>query len=256
MLTEYTMLPVLYTAFGVGGATVIGAALGFVFKNYPIRAKNILVSFAAGVMLAASVIGLIIPAADEIDAVLFPIVIIGIFLGGVAVRYLDGMIPQLRRIAGVELECDRNAEEINRVLLFVAAIAIHNFPEGIAAGVGFGCGDLGEAVTVVSGIMIQNLPEGMIVVAPMLSAGISRKRTFLCAVASGGVEVIGTLLGYFSVSFFSAVLPFALAFAGGTMLYVISDEMIPDARRGDDCSAATFSLLLGFAVMLAIDFFI
>ena len=131
------------------------------------------------------------------------------------------------------------------------AIAIHNLPEGVAAGVGFGTGNTGEAMTIAAGIALQNIPEAMVIIAPMLAAGMSRGRTFIAALATGLIEVLGTLLGYFAVSLSAAVLPFALAFAGGTMLYVISDEMIPETHaHGCECGA-TYALLGGFCLMLA-----
>ena len=137
--------------------------------------------------------------------------------------------------------------------MFVTAIAIHNLPEGIAAGVSFGTGNTADALAVAGGIALQNIPEGMVIIGPMLAAGMSPKRTFLCALATGVVEVIGTLLGYFAVSISAAILPFALAFAGGTMLYVISDEMIPETHAHGSQRGATYALLAGFCVMLITD---
>ena len=141
---------------------------------------------------------------------------------------------------------------LDKVLLFVSAIAIHNLPEGLAAGVSFGSENVAEAMLIAGGIALQNIPEGMVIIGPMLAAGISPKRTFLCALATGLIEVLGTLLGYFAVSVASAILPFALAFAGGTMLYVISDEMIPETHH-DHESSATYALLVGFCIMLISD---
>ena len=135
------------------------------------------------------------------------------------------------------------------------AIAIHNLPEGIAAGVGFGTGNTSEALTIAGGIALQNIPEGMVIIAPMLASGMSKKRTFFAAAMTGVIEVIGTFLGYFAVSISTAILPFALAFAGGTMLYVISDEMIPETHH-EGTRGATYALLLGFCVMLIMDFYL
>ena len=142
------------------------------------------------------------------------------------------------------------------MLLFVTAIAIHNLPEGLAAGVGFGTGDNTQAVIIALGIAIQNIPEGMVIIGPMLASGISPRRTFLLASMTGIVEVLGTLIGYFAVSISSAILPFALAFAGGTMLYVISDEMIPETHAHGHERGATYALLVGFCLMLVTDFLI
>ena len=139
------------------------------------------------------------------------------------------------------------------MLLFVLAIAIHNLPEGIAAGVGFGTGNITDALVIAGGIALQNIPEGMVIIAPMLAAGMSHRRTFIIAIITGVVEVVGTLLGYFAVSVSTAILPFALAFAGGTMLYVISDEMIPETHADGNKRGVTYSLLIGFCLMLVLD---
>ena len=138
-------------------------------------------------------------------------------------------------------------------MLFVMAIAIHNLPEGIAAGVGFGSGNTSEALLIAGGIALQNIPEGMVIIAPMLAAGVKPRRTFLIALGTGLVEVVGTMLGFFAVNISSAILPFALAFAGGTMLYVISDEMIPETHAHGSERGATYSLLVGFCLMLVFD---
>ena len=126
-------------------------------------------------------------------------------------------------------------------------------PEGIAAGVGFGSGNTTQALIIAGGIALQNIPEGMVIIGPMLSAGVSKRRTFICAMITGLVEVVGTLIGYFAVSVATVILPFALAFAGGTMLYVISDEMIPETHAHGSERGATFALLIGFCLMLAMD---
>ena len=126
-------------------------------------------------------------------------------------------------------------------------------PEGIAAGVGFGSENTAQALIIAGGIALQNIPEGMVIIGPMLAAGVSKKRTLLCALATGLVEVVGTLIGYFAVSVATVVLPFALAFAGGTMLYVISDEMIPETHAHGAERGATYALLIGFCLMLLFD---
>ena len=138
----------------------------------------------------------------------------------------------------------------------MTAIAIHNLPEGIAAGVGFGSDNVSQAIMIAGGIALQNIPEGMVIIGPMIAAGVSARKTFMCALITGLVEVIGTLLGYFAVSFSAAILPFALAFAGGTMLYVISDEMIPETHAHGSQRGATYALLVGFCLMLVMDVFL
>ncbi len=245
------------TALGVGGATMIGSLLGFVFKKVSYKFSDIVLSFAAGVMLGASIIGLVLPSLEHGGSLALPVTVVGIFTGAFCVKLLDRLVPYLHNLAGVDTKSNTEEDmQLNSVLLFVFAIAIHNFPEGIAAGVGFGTGNIKDALTVAGGIALQNLPEGMIIIAPMLAAGISPKRTLLGALGTGIIEILGTLLGYYAVSLSGAILPFALAFAGGTMLYVISDEMIPQTHSRDCEQNTTFALFLGFCLMLATDYYI
>ena len=246
------MKMVLLTALGVGGATVFGSVLGFLFKKISHRFSDIVLAFAAGVMLCAAVTGLILPSLEYEAAIPLLLPIIGIFCGALCLNLMDKLIPHLHRMAGADQEVHPQlSAKRNKVMLFVMAIAIHNLPEGIAAGVGFGSGNDAQAITIAAGIALQNIPEGMVIIAPMLASGMSPRRTFLCAFATGLVEVVGTLLGYFAVSLSTAILPFALAFAGGTMLYVISDEMIPETHAHGEERGATYALLAGFCLMLA-----
>ena len=241
---------VFLTALGVGGATVAGAAIGFAFKNASHKFSDVVLSFAAGVMLAAAILGLILPSLEYGNLL---ITVAGIFVGAICLNLVDKVVPHLHRMAGFDGEDHPNNQKLSKVLLFVTAIAIHNLPEGIAAGVGFGSGNTADAFLIAGGIALQNIPEGMVIIGPMLAAGVSPKRTFLIAALTGLVEVAGTLLGYFAVSLASAVLPFALAFAGGTMLYVISDEMIPETHAHGEQQGATYALLVGFCLMLVSD---
>ena len=243
---------VILTALGVGGATVIGALIGFVFRKLSHAFSDIVLSFAAGVMLAAAVIGLILPSLEYGGKWGILMTVGGIFAGAVCLNLIDKLVPHLHRLAGVDDEVHANPN-LSRVLLFVTAIAIHNLPEGIAAGVGFGSGDATQALIIAGGIALQNIPEGMVIIGPMLAAGIKPSRTFFLAMMTGLVEVVGTLLGYFAVRVSTAILPFALAFAGGTMLYVISDEMIPETHAHGHQRGATYALLVGFCLMLVTD---
>ncbi|MBR2311418.1 MAG: ZIP family metal transporter [Oscillospiraceae bacterium] len=247
---------VLLTALGVGGATFFGTVLGFIFKKISHKFSDIVLSVAAGVMLCAAITGLIMPSLEQGGSTPLLVTIAGIFSGAVFLNVLDKLVPHLHRLAGAEQEDHpEGSTRLNKVLLFVMAIAIHNLPEGIAAGVGFGSGDNAQALTIAAGIALQNIPEGMVIIGPMLAAGISPGKTFLCAAATGVIEVIGTLLGYFAVSISAAILPFALAFAGGTMLYVISDEMIPETHHAET-RGVTYAMLVGFCIMLAMDYFL
>ena len=243
---------VLLTALGVGGATIIGSVIGFLFKEISHAFSDIVLSFAAGVMLAAAVLGLILPSVESGGKAGLIVTIAGIFAGAFCLNLIDKLVPHLHRLVGTDTEEHPNAN-LSKVLLFVTAIAIHNLPEGIAAGVGFGSGDTAQAMVIAGGIALQNIPEGMVIIGPMLAAGVTPRRTFLCAMATGLIEVAGTLLGYGAVRIASVILPFALAFAGGTMLYVISDEMIPETHAHGSERGATYALLVGFCLMLVTD---
>ena len=243
---------VLLTALGVGGATVIGALIGFVFKKISHKFSDIVLSFAAGVMLAAAVIGLVLPSLEYGGKYKLVITIAGIFAGALCLNVIDKIVPHLHKIVGPDIEAHSDTN-LSKVLLFVTAIAIHNLPEGIAAGVGFGSGDNAQALMIAGGIALQNIPEGMVIIGPMLASGVKPGKTFVIAMITGLIEVLGTLIGYFAVSIASAILPFALAFAGGTMLYVISDEMIPETHAHGSERGATYALLVGFCVMLISD---
>lgn len=243
---------VLLTAIGVGGATIIGALIGFIFKEVSHKFSDIVLSFAAGVMLAAAVLGLVLPSLDYGGKYGIFVTIAGIFAGALSLNIIDKLIPHMHKLVGVDTEQHPSAN-LSKVLLFVTAIAIHNLPEGIAAGVGFGSGDNAQALMIAGGIALQNIPEGMVIIGPMLASGVTPKKTFICAMLTGLVEVFGTLVGYFAVSVASFILPFALAFAGGTMLYVISDEMIPETHSHGNERGATYALLVGFCIMLISD---
>ena len=244
---------VILTALGVGGATVIGALIGFMFKKISHSFTDIILAFAAGVMLAAAVLGLIIPSLEYGGDFGIIVTVVGIFVGAVCLNLTDKLVPHLHKMNGVDIDGHEESQKADKVLLFVLAIAIHNLPEGIAAGVGFGSGNITDALLIAGGIALQNIPEGMVIIAPMLSAGIPPKRTFLYAALTGLIEVIGTFIGYFAVNVATVILPFALAFAGGTMLYVISDEMIPETHAHGSQRGATYALLAGFSLMLVFD---
>ena len=246
------MKMVFLTALGVGGATVFGSLIGFATKKISHRFSDIVLSFAAGVMLAAAVLGLILPSLDYGGQYGILVTIAGIFAGAVCLNLVDKLVPHLHRLVGSDTE-EHKSTNLDKVLLFVAAIAIHNLPEGIAAGVSFGTEDTSQAIMIAFGIALQNIPEGMVIIAPMLAAGVSPGKTFACAMITGLIEVVGTLVGYWAVSIASVILPFALAFAGGTMLYVISDEMIPETHAHGGETGATYALLGGFCIMLITD---
>ena len=232
--------------------------MGFLFKNPSHKFNDVILSFAAGVMLAATVVGLLLPSLEYGNGKLAILVtIVGLFCGALCLNLIDKLVPHLHKITGLDQEAHpEKTAKLNKVLLFVIAIAIHNLPEGIAAGVSFGTENTSQALIVAGGIALQNIPEGMVIIAPMIAAGMKKRRTFIIALMTGVVEVVGTLIGYFAVSISTVILPFALAFAGGTMLYVVSDEMIPETHAHGNERSATYALLVGFAVMFAFDFFL
>lgn len=244
---------VLLTALGVGGATIIGSILGFAFKKLSHKFSDIILGFAAGIMLAAAILGLILPSLNYGGDFALIITVAGVFVGALCLNLIDKLVPHVHKFISPDGEKHSDKTRLSKVILFVMAIAIHNLPEGIAAGVSFGTGNTGEALLIAGGIALQNIPEGMVIIGPMLASGISPKKTFICAALTGVVEIIGTLLGYFAVSISTIILPFALAFAGGTMLYVISDEMIPETHAHGSQRGATYALLFGFCLMLVSD---
>lgn len=243
---------VLLTALGIGGATVIGAIAGFFIPTCSHKLNDILMGFAAGVMLAAAVVGLILPALEGMGKAGIPVVGAGLFCGALLLNLLDKLTPHLHNLSGVDTEKHQNGN-IDKVMLFVFAIGLHNLPEGLAAGVSFGGENIGNALSVALGIALQNIPEGMIIISPMLLAGMSKKRTFTIAAFTGLVEVVGTFIGYAAASVAASILPFALSVAGGTMLYVVSDEMIPETHSHGNELAATYALMAGFFLMLVMD---
>ena len=244
----------MLTALGVGGATIFGVLLGFVFQKIPHKFNDIVLGYAAGIMLGAAILGLVIPSLEEGNVW---VTLAGILAGAVFLNFADKVTPHLHHITGMDQEAHSYKQnQINKVMLFVMAIAIHNLPEGIAAGVSFGTDNLGNAITVALGIALQNIPEGMIIVSPMIIAGVPKFRVFMIACFTGLVEIIGTMIGYGAANISVMILPFILAFAGGTMIYVVSDEMIPETHSHGYERQATYALLFGFMTMILMDYYI
>ncbi len=235
---------VILTALGVGLATVLGALLGFLTRRITHRVSDYILALSAGVMLASAVTSLILPSIDYGGVWL---AIVFIFVGAIGINLLDR--------AGVHLygASDEASKRYERVMMFVFAIAVHNLPEGIAAGVGFGTGDITDAILIAGGIALHNIPEGMVIIAPMIAAGMRPRRALAIAMATGLFEVVGTLVGYFAVNVSRIILPPTLAIAGGMMLYVISDEMIPETHADGNHNGSTYALIVGFCIILAFD---
>lgn len=247
------MTLVCLTALTVGGATILGTVLGLPCKKISHRFSDIILAFAAGVMLSAAILGLILPAIEHEKNGGLIIALCGIFAGACCISLVDQIVPHIHKLIGWEDDILAHNLHGDKLILFVAAMAIHNFPEGLAAGVSLGSGDLKAALLISGGIALQNIPEGLVTVTPMLAAGFKPHKAFLCGLTTGLIEIVGTFIGYYAVTVASAVLPFCLAFAGGTMLFVISDEMIPETHDHGNERAATYSLLVGFCLMLITD---
>lgn len=236
-----------------GMATGVGALPALFLKNVPRNVLNTMLGASAGVMLAATSFSLVIPGIENGEKI-WPgfgvyIVVFGMLSGALVLDLIDKYLPHEHFITGPE----GPSSNLKRIWLFVIAITIHNFPEGMAVGVGFGSGDIGSGISLAIGIGIQNIPEGLAVALPLLGLGYSRWKAFSIAAATGLVEPIGGILGAGAVTFFHPVLPFALAFAAGAMLFVISDEIIPETHANGKSRQATYGVMIGFVIMMALD---
>lgn len=236
------MVLVCITALVVGGATILGTGMGLCFQKLPPKALEHILAASGGIMLAAAILGLILPSLDYGQGASWLITVAGIFGGAVAIHGMEGLLPRLRTLVGLREE----GKNQDKMLLFVAAILIHKLPEGVAAGVGFGTDSVPEALLIAAGIALQNIPEGMIVAVPMLHAGVSFSRTVLCGVLTALVEVLGTLAGAWAVTVMESLLPFGLAFAGGTMLCVLLGQL----RDSTPDFSTTCWVLAGFSAMV------
>lgn len=249
------MNEVWISAIGLCGASLIGSLIGLFFKNLSHKAHDTIMGYCAGIMLAASVVGLILPAVEGAGTSGWWMVAIGVIAGALFLNVLDAITPHLHAITGLEPEQHANNTGINKVMLFVLAIALHKLPEGIAAGVGFNETDNSGAWSVTLGIALQNVPEGMVIISPLLMAGVSRIRTLFISLAIGLLEIAGVWIGYGMGAISQLLLPVMLAFAGGAMLYVVSDEMIPETHAHGYQKIATYALLFGFMTLVFIQSF-
>jgi ZIP family zinc transporter len=229
-----------------GLATGAGALPILFTRKVSDRLLDIMLGFSAGIMLAATFFSLLVPA---INLGGIWVAVLGIILGAVALHLADRFIPHFHPALGAEGPSSR----LSRVWLFALAITIHNFPEGLAVGVSFGSGDVKAGLVVAMAIGLQNMPEGLAVALPLLREGYSRRRSLWYGTLTGLVEPVGGLLGVALVSIFHPILPWALAFAAGAMLFVISDEIIPESHRKGFERQATFGLVAGFIVMMLLD---
>ena len=254
-----TMSPVMlgFTgALAAGLMTSVGA-VPVLFGRAPSRAtRDMFLGFAAGVMLAASFFSLIIPAIDAAaetfgdGAIPAGIACLGILSGMIAVHLMNELLPHEHFTSGRE---GPEAASLRRVWLFVIAITIHNFPEGLAVGVGFGAHGFEGGLPLAIGIGLQNAPEGLAVAVALLGEGYSRLRAVAIAALTGMIEPLGGLVGAGIISVSAPLLPWGLSFAAGAMLYVISHEIIPETHRSGHQNKATLGLAVGLVVMLFLD---
>ncbi|MCX8083368.1 MAG: ZIP family metal transporter [Calditerrivibrio sp.] len=243
--------------------TAAGASMVFLFKSINKKILNSMLGFAAGVMIAASFWSLLSPAIElaekHSDKPWIPAVM-GFLAGGAFLLAIDNFIPHLHQ--GLKIEKAEGIKtSLQRSILLVLAITIHNIPEGLAVGVAFGSvhsqanfTSIGGAIALAVGIGIQNFPEGAAVSIPLMREGFSKRKAFFYGQISGIVEPIAAVIGAYAVSIAEPLLPYALSFAAGAMIYVVVEELIPEAQHGDsDTDLSTIGAMLGFAVMMFLD---
>ncbi|NBI06505.1 ZIP family metal transporter [Senegalia massiliensis] len=240
------------------GFTALGAALVFFFKKININVLNGMLGFAAGVMIAASFWSLLAPAIEMSDGSFVP-ALIGFLAGGVFLLLVDKLLPHLH-LGEPRQKAEGIKTSLQRSILLVFAVTLHNIPEGLAVGVAFGAtaaglpsASLAGAIALAIGIGIQNFPEGAAVSIPLRREGLSRRKSFMYGQASGIVEPIAGVLGAALVLVMRPILPYALAFAAGAMIYVVVEELIPEAQQESHTDVATIGAMLGFAVMMTLD---
>ena len=241
--------------------TTLGAAMVFLMKNQiNKKIEKLLLGFAAGVMIAASIWSLIIPAidmAEEQGEISWVPAAIGFMLGIVFLLILDSLIPHLH------LKNDKPEglkSKLKKITMMMLAVTLHNIPEGMAAGVVF-AGVLAQntgitlagAVTLAIGIAIQNFPEGAIVSMPLKSEGVSKSKAFLYGTLSGIVEPISAVITILLTSTVLPILPYILSFAAGAMIYVVVEELIPESQQGDHSNIGTIGVAIGFVIMMILD---
>ena len=257
----------IIATIGTGLATGIGALPIFFTKNITRRLLDALLGAAAGIMLAATSFSLIVPAIEKGGGGVrgATITLIGILCGGFFIDFVDKFFPDTNLLSNAvnNKKINENgysrdllgrfnmSPDMRKIWLFIIAITVHNFPEGLAVGVGFGDGDIANGLSLAIAIGLQNLPEGLAVALPLLRQNYSKTKAFLIALFTGLVEPIGGLIGVGLVQIARPILPFALAFAAGAMLFVISHEIIPESQNnGGNSKLAAHALLIKFIIMI------
>jgi ZIP family zinc transporter len=244
----------LIVLLSVAGSSVLGVLGGLCVRGVSHRRQDVILGFAAGVMLAAALLGLLAPAfAGTGTALILPTA--GVFAGAGLISLLDRLLPHLHRISGIEPEEHHANGSVSKSLLFTAAIALHKIPEGLAAGVSFGTEEAGDVLVVAGALSIQNVPEAFVIVAPLFLLGVRPSRIVAVSFGIAAVNVVSVLAGLALVSVFASSVPFLLAVAGGAMLYVISDEMIPETHAHGYEKPATFALVAGFVLVTVLQKF-
>lgn len=265
LLSQAIIFGLLYLIFGkivvigffasilAGLATGVGALPAVFFKNISNNLFSSLLGAAAGVMLAATAFSLLVPGIESGNT-MWPglgiyVVSIGMLMGAFFLHYADHQLPHPH----LDSVVDSHLNSFRKIWLFVIAITIHNFPEGMSVGVSFGSGDMKNGIVLAIAIALQNIPEGLAVALPLISLGYDRWKAVAIATATGLVEPVGGLLGVSMVTLFQPVLPVTMGFAAGAMLFVISEEIIPETHSKGRSRYATYSLMSGFIVMMIID---
>ncbi len=235
-----------------GTATGVGALPVLFFRNISQRLQDVMMGFGAGVMLAATSFSLIVPAIEHAGGAMKAAFMVSgsMMLGAIFLYLSDKYSPHEHFIKGPE---GSDLKRLKRIWLFVIAITLHNFPEGLSVGVGFGGGDIKNGVTLATGIGLQNMPEGLVVALALVTQRYSPLRALMIAFLTGLVEPLGGIIGIGIVSLSRPLLPWGLAFAAGAMLYVVSDEIIPESHRKGFEKEATFGVMMGFVVMMILD---
>lgn len=256
------ILQALIATLFTWGMTAIGAGLIFLSKTVNRKVLDVMLGFAAGVMIAASFWSLLAPSiemAENNGQIGWLPAAVGFLAGGAFLFGIDKLLPHLHLSLPIE-EAEGVKTSWRRSVLLVLAITLHNIPEGLAVGVAFGAAAAGfdqalipGAIALAIGIGLQNLPEGLAVAAPLRREGMSRSKSFLYGQASGMVEPIAGVLGAIAVIVMTPILPYALAFAAGAMIFVVVEELIPESQAGDNSDLATIGLLVGFTVMMILD---
>lgn len=249
------MTQIWISAAALFGATVLGSVIGFFIKELPHKWNDTVLGYCAGIMLAASTVGLILPAFEtSAGSISWWVIALSVMVGAFFLNVLDLVTPHMHTITGLDAEEHKHNASLNRIMLFVLAIAIHKLPEGMAAGVTVS-NEASASWMVTLGITFHNIPEGMVIIAPLLLAGVSHWRTLFISIAIGMLEIVGVLIGYGLGNISSMLLPVMLGFAGGAMLYVTSDEMIPETHAHGYQKQATYALLLGFMTLIVLEKF-